>query len=285
MTLFKTNMSNPQHTRAYGVHGDNHFELMSKAATPAMAYAPKGTLALRPMTSRENGYNPDAVVIEGFGYEPFGSDFLHDKKPTLVASFFAPENRRLITDAVVDTIAKEEEGSAASSDRPSHLTSAQIPVTMVNESMNRALEIYGDSVENAPRATVGPSESLPWLAPESKYDRISRAGNLAMDLAQLNLAAARLLRDQVVSEKLHLRRYMHDLSGAVHVLEYPMRPGADMRRGHQLDNPYVDDISSAPYTGISGNRVFPNTAFDSVQFNQPNVQQWPGVPNQFERRL
>lgn len=273
-------MSNPP--RQFGGHG-KRFDVVADSADPKMAYAPKGTLKLRPMTSRAGGYNPDAVnPNRGYGYEPHGSDFLHnntgrsyarDKKGPIVQQFFSPENKKLITDAVMKSL-QEKTGSK--------LTTQNVPGYMVDMAMRKAFEIFGDTAENAPHAQVGPSESMPWLAPPEKYgDGVKFNVGLYTDdsIAKMNMVAARLLKENIVSEKALLSRYHADLGGAIHVLEYPSRPGPELRRGNQINFSYYEDISSAPYSGISGNKLgtgTQGTVYDqSVRAGPPSFRPTP----------
>jgi len=222
---------------------------MASAPTWKMADAPKGTLPLRQMTSREGGYDPESVYVPAFGYEHHGSEFLHKKHTSIVQQFYEKSNQRLIVDSVLKYFEKQH-GST--------LTASQISSQMVNIAMRKAFEIYGTSPENVSQARVGPSESLTYesQAPPSLYD-IDYGQN--DELAKLNVLSATLLRENIISERALLGRYQEDLSGAIHVLEYPTRPGAELRRGHQLDFHDYDAISSetSNNSGLGGNRLTP----------------------------
>jgi hypothetical protein len=272
-------MSNP--SRVQGGHGPR-FEQVANSATPKDAYAPKGTLKLRPMTSREGGYNPEKVVVPGFGYEHHGqflragtqTAFVASERGSIAQQFYTSANRRRILESVLMTM-RAKTGT--------QLTVDNIPAYMADNAMKRAFEVYGESSANASHATVGPSESLPWLAPESKYEvsahNVDQRNGETLD--ELNALAARMMLESIVSEKALLSRYHTDLSGAIHVLEYPTRPNADMRRGHQLNFQYYDDITSAANSGISGNQLTRGT--QSSKFDQSVRPGW-SVP-QFSRTM
>lgn len=250
-------MSNP--ARTYGAHGNN-FNTMSDAPTWKMANAPKGTLRQRDMTSRHGGYDPEAVVVPGFGYEPHGSNFLHDKKTSVVQEFYDKSNQKLIVDAVMRHFQKSQ---------GSKLTTQNVPAIMVTVAMKKAFEIYGETVENAPGTMFGPSAGLThemMPPPEAFKDFDMDFVNCNSEaVARLNALTAILLRENIMSEKAMYSRYHADLSGAVHVLEYPSRPGPELRRGHQLNYRYYDDITNRPNSGIGGNRLTQNRVITSAK--------------------
>lgn len=236
----------------------------------ALARLPKGTLPERHMTARSRGYQPERVVVSRHGYQPFGSDMLRDKKPELVTEFFSHTNRKLIMDKTLEALRREQRRDIKTEDVPGHI---------LDIAMHKAMEIFGNSQPNAPAAQVGPSESLPWQARDEKYTTpVIDFGSFTHEgLAQMNHAAARFLRETIISEMALLSRYHAELGGAIHVLEYPQAPPPELDNKHQLINRYYDDVSSAPYTGISGNRLLPNRVIDSQRLG-PNIQSPPRSP-------
>ena len=111
-------------------------------------------------------------------------------------------------------------------------------------------------------------------------------GNLnATELERLNNFTARFLLDGIISEKALIGRYHKDLGGAIHVLEYPSRPGPELRRGHQLVDNYYNDIgndaSQPQYSGLQGNNLSGSYVNDS---SSQSAKQEPNIVN-FQRRL
>jgi len=269
--------------RNFGGHGER-FEMVANSADPKLAYAPKGTLAPRYMTSRSTAaaaVKPEAANPNpGFGYEPHGQEFLWnfanrnlvaDKRGNVTSKFFSPVNRKLIVDSVMKLL-QEKHGSK--------LTSQHITEQMADGAMQRAYEIFGETPENAPHAMVGPSESMSYLAPLEKYGQagfsniVNPSGPFSTEfqdsalVAKMNLCAAHLIRDGIVGETALLNRYHSDLGGAIHVLEYPSRPGPQFQKGNQIVFSQFDDIHipakpldaqsyaqsyDSHYTGIAGN--------------------------------
>jgi len=211
---------------------------MASAPTWKMADAPKGTLPLRQMTSREGGYDPESVYVPAFGYEHHGSEFLHKKHTSIVQQFYEKSNQRLIVDSVLKYFEKQH-GST--------LTASQISSQMVNIAMRKAFEIYGTSPENVSQARVGPSESLTYesQAPPSLYD-IDYGQN--DELAKLNVLSATLLRENIISERALLGRYkkiyqvrftclniLHDLvQSYVEVISWIFMIMTQFHRKHQI---------------------------------------------------
>lgn len=245
--------------------------MYSAAPTWKMANAPKGTLQQRHMTSREGGYDPESVVVPGYGYQPHGAAaFLHNQKTSVVQEFYDKANQKLIVDAVMRYF-RQKQGS--------QLTTQNVPGIMVSVAMKKAFEIYGETVENAPGTMYGPSEGLThemMPPPEAFKDFDMDFVNCNSEaVARLNALTAILLRENIMSEKALYSRYHADLGGAVHVLEYPSRPGAELRRGHQLNFRYYDDITSAPNSGIGGNRLAPDRVITSAKEGESVISASP----------
>lgn len=264
-------MSTPA-TKRFAGHGSSHDSVGSDCSSlRELARLPKGTLPERHATSRAGNYRPERIVIPGHGYQPFGEKMLHDKKPQLLDEFFSAANRSLIISKTLEAI--------RNSTKHKNITPEHVPGHVLDIAMNKAVEIFGKSTTNAPGLQVGPSESLPWQAREQKYDSpvIDFGSYTNADIAQLNHATAQLVRENILSEMALLSRYHTDLGGAVHVLEYPKLPEPDMHRKNHLIYRDFDDISSAEYTGISGNRLLPNRVIDS-QRPGVNEHRAPGAP-------
>lgn len=254
----------------------NRFDGMADSPDPRLAVLPKGTLPPRHMTGRDSGkYRPEAVYVPGLEF----SAPIRNSQGGVAKEFYAPENRKRLVDVVVAKL--NELGIALKAD--------QVPAVQVDNAMKEGYTIYGMSPTNAPQAAVGPSESMSYLAPASKYHMDFGQGNPesrhAAELGQLNVFAARFLLDGILSERALIGRYHSDLSGAIHVLSYPTRPGPDMRRGHQLNLPYYDDISrdasQSKYTGLQGNNLRQTYLVDD---SSQSVLQEPNQV-QFARRL
>lgn len=233
-------MSN--NARVHGGHG-SRFEVLANSANPAFANMPKGTLPMRYASRRCNGYRPEDVWVRDTRRGQLMD--IHQPKISLAQQFYTPENRKVIVESVVASLNKNDNGGNV-------VDASQIPSTVVTESLNRSYEIFGHTPENAPAARVGPSESLPWLAPPQKYQDDYHE-NLAEchenDLYRLNSFAARRLKEQIISERMLLSRFHRDLGGAIHVLDYPQLPPVSQSRHHELMSPYYNDISSQPGDG------------------------------------
>ena len=87
---------------------------------------------------------------------------------------------------------------------------------------------------------------------QDDYHQTGRTEQLVGSLEELNALAARTLKEQIVSERMLLTRYHQELSGAVHVLEYPQLPPEDMHKKHPLLFRDFNDISSEPGNGDLG---------------------------------
>lgn len=230
-------MSNPARMNC-GHHG----LLEAKSPDPRLSSMPKGTLPLRHMTSRDQGYNPEQVHTYDTRRHKLWD--LRQPSPSVHALYFTAQNRMSIVQAVVDSL---------NTNSKHFITADLLPSSLVDESMRRSFEVFGQTISNAPQARTGPSESLPWMARKSKYqdDYHSNGRQQAHedDLMRLNKLAARRLKEQIVSERALLSRYQRDLGGAIHVMEYPQLPPEDQSRRHALIFRDFDSISSKPHQG------------------------------------
>jgi hypothetical protein len=236
-----------------GGHGA-HYELDSASFDPRLASMPKGTLPLRHMTSRQAGqYNPEKVQTYDTRKNLWD---IRGPQPSVSSNFYTPANRLAIVNAVVNVLNKNGKGS---------ITADQLPASLVDESMRRSFEVFGQTSANAPAARTGPSESLPWRAKKSKYQddwhSTGVAGAREDDITTLNKMAARRLKEQIVSERALLSRYQRDLGGAIHVLEYPKLPPEDQSRHHALIFRDYDDISSQPGDGRDESKMLRGPGF------------------------
>ncbi len=200
---------------------------MADCPDARLASAPKGTLPLRSATTRTTKYNPD--TFEGNDTRRCSWD-IHKADTSAQKDFFAEANRQ----AIVRQVCAELGGK---------VKAESIPRFMVDESMKRSYEMFGESAVNAPGATFGPSESQQQLAPAQKYNTLRSFGT---PLGDLNAFAVRRMKEQIIGERLQFSRYQQDLSGALHVMAYPQLPPESMSTRKQLIYRDWDDISSTP---------------------------------------
>ena len=210
------------------------FAMMADAPSPRLANMAKGTLPVHYASSRDGGYVPEKVVVRDSRRGVLWTDAGAVPRPSIAQQFYTAENREAIVHSVVKALG-----------RP-NVVESQIAAQTLADVMARAYEIYGASPANAPQARVGPSEGMAYLAPESAY--IQEVDEQS-GITQLNMLAARLLTEHIVSEQALLSRYHADIGGAINVLPYPQLPPQSQSRYTPLSSPYYNDNTSEPFTG------------------------------------